>query len=214
VAASNAPLEQEVAAGRFRPDLYYRLNVVAFHLPPLRERRAAVAPLAWKFLAEFAARNRPDLRGFTPDAMHALEGYHWPGNVRQLRNVIERAAALCPGPDVRAADLPEGIRCPAPTSPVCAAPSGRSALLAEAPAECLTLRQSKAKGEVLRITQALRKHGNNRLRAAAELGISRVGLYKKLHQYGLFQVSAHVSPVPCKEIRPWMRPCLCLRRAK
>jgi DNA-binding NtrC family response regulator len=103
-----------------------------------------------------------------------------------LRNVIERAAALCPGPDVLAADLPEAIRCAAPTGPACAAPAGRLALLAETPAECLTLRQSRAEGEALRITQALRKHGNNRLRAAAELGISRMGLYKKLHQYGLF----------------------------
>src|SRR5262249_39995785 len=85
-AGSNAPLEAEVAAGRFRADLYYRLNVVSFYLPPLRERRQVVGSLAQKFLAEFAARNRPDLQGITADAVRALEAYHWPGNVRQLRN--------------------------------------------------------------------------------------------------------------------------------
>jgi DNA-binding NtrC family response regulator len=112
VAASNAPLEEEVTAGRFRADLFYRLNVVSFHLPPLRERPATVAPLARKFLAEFMARNRPDLRRLADEAMALLEGYSWPGNIRQLRNVIERAAALCPGPDVLSSDLPETIRCP------------------------------------------------------------------------------------------------------
>jgi transcriptional regulator with PAS, ATPase and Fis domain len=186
VAASNAPLEDEVAAGRFRPDLYYRLDVVSLDLPPLRERREAVAPLARKFLTAFAARNRPDLRGLSPDVVRALEEYHWPGNIRQLRNVIERAAALCAGPDVLPADLPEVIRCAAPKSPACAALAIGLALRTEAPPQGLTLRQSKAQDEVLRITDALRKHGNNRLRAAAELGISRMGLYKKLHRHGLF----------------------------
>jgi transcriptional regulator with PAS, ATPase and Fis domain len=186
IAASNAPLEEEVAASRFRADLFYRLNVVSFYLPPLRERRAAVAPLAHKFLAEFVARNRPDLRGLAPEALRALEAYPWPGNIRQLRNVIERAAALCPGPDVLASDLPEAIRSPAPTvATIPYAGNGSTSHLGREPA-CLTLSQSKAEAEVVRITEALHKHGNNRLRAAAELGISRMGLYKKLHKYGLF----------------------------
>src|SRR5262249_18983745 len=110
IAVSNAPLEQEVAAGRFRGDLYYRLNVVGFYLPPLRDRRAAIAPLAGQFLAEFAARNRPDVRGLAAPAVRALEGYGWPGNVRELRNVVERAVALCPGPEVLLRDLPEPLR--------------------------------------------------------------------------------------------------------
>jgi two-component system response regulator PilR (NtrC family) len=124
VAASNAPLEEEVAQGRFRADLYYRLNVVSFYLPPLRERRAAVAPLARKFLEEFVARNRPDLRGLTADAMRVLEAYAWPGNVRELRNVIERAAALCPGPNVLASDLAEAIRCAGTVCPTPDATNG------------------------------------------------------------------------------------------
>jgi DNA-binding NtrC family response regulator len=110
IAATNAPLDQEAAAGRFRADLYYRLDVVGFFLPPLRDRRPCVALLAQRFLAEFAARNRPDVRGVAPAALAALQDYPWPGNLRELRNVVERAVALCPGPDVQLGDLPEAIR--------------------------------------------------------------------------------------------------------
>jgi DNA-binding NtrC family response regulator len=113
VAAANASLEAEVRAGRFRADLYIRLNVVGFHLPPLRERPGAAARLAARFLAEFAGRNRPDVRGLSGAALAALGAYAWPGNVRELRNVLERAVALCPGPVVQLADLPEALRCPA-----------------------------------------------------------------------------------------------------
>jgi DNA-binding NtrC family response regulator len=185
IVASNAPLDQEVAAGRFRADLYYRLNVVGFYLPPLRDRRAVIAGLAEKFLGEFAARNRPDVRGLTPAAAAALRAYAWPGNIRELRNVLERAVALCPGPDVEVTDLPEKVRLPA--APVM--------VVADRPREAtpdgpLTLMASREEAEIGRITEALRKHRNNRLRAAAELGISRMGLYKKLHKYGLIDMSA------------------------
>jgi DNA-binding NtrC family response regulator len=185
IAASNALLETEVAAGRFRADLYYRLNVVSFYLPPLRERRAAVAGLARKFLEEFATRNRPDLREISAPALEDLESSPWPGNIRQLRNVIERAAALCQGPDLLLSDLPEPIRCqPAETVP---AEASAEALPENVDAQGPTLAQTKAQAEVLRITEVLRKTGNNRLRAAAELGISRMGLYKKLHKYRLHE---------------------------
>jgi two-component system response regulator HydG len=113
VAASNRPLEAEVAQGRFRPDLYHRLNVVGFHLPPLRERRTAVPPLAETFLAEFAARAGRAFYGIAPEAVRALQGYDWPGNIRELRNVVERAVALCPNGTIGLADLPECIRSPA-----------------------------------------------------------------------------------------------------
>ena len=183
VAAGNAPLEAEVAAGRFRADLYYRLNVVGFHLPPLRERRGAVAALAGRFLREANSRSRPDVAGLAPEALEALSGYRWPGNVRELRNVVERAVALCAGPLVGLRDLPEAVRA-AGAAADAGLPVSPSALAAGAP---VTLRQSKAEAEVRRISEALRKHGNNRLRAAAELGISRMGLYKKLHRYGLIE---------------------------
>jgi two-component system response regulator HydG len=112
IAVSNAPLDREVEAGRFRGDLYYRLNIVGFLLPPLRERRSAIAPLAAKFAAEFAARNRPDVRGLSRAALRILEEYAWPGNIRELRNVIERAIALCAGPEVLPRDLPAAVRTP------------------------------------------------------------------------------------------------------
>jgi DNA-binding NtrC family response regulator len=112
LALSSAALEEEVAAGRFRPDLYARLNAVRFSLPPLRDRPSAVGPLSEQWLAEFAARNRPDVQGIHPRALRALCAYSWPGNVRQLRNVLERAVALCAGPLVEFGDLPEAIRQP------------------------------------------------------------------------------------------------------
>jgi two-component system response regulator HydG len=107
IAASNADLQAEVAQGRFREDLYYRLNVVAFRLPSLRERRAAIVPLALRFLAEFATRNRLDVCRIQPEALRALQDHAWPGNVRELRNVIERAVALAPGPDIGLDALPQ-----------------------------------------------------------------------------------------------------------
>ncbi|MCI0465126.1 MAG: sigma-54 dependent transcriptional regulator, partial [Gemmataceae bacterium] len=182
IVASNTPLDREVAEGRFRADLYYRLNVVGFALAPLRERRAAVPLLANRFLAEFAVRNNRNLVRIAPDAMRMLSQYSWPGNIRELRNVIERAVALCPGPQIEVADLPEAIRStriPAGPRPVLR--SASSTLRARTS----SLVQSREEVEVLRITEALEKHGNNRLRAAAELGISRMALYKKLHKYGL-----------------------------
>jgi two-component system, NtrC family, response regulator HydG len=188
IAASNVPLEREVAAGRFRADLFYRLNVVGFYLPPLRERPDAVSPLVGKFLSEFTARNRPDVHGFSEEALRALENYNWPGNIRELRNVVERVVALSAGPEVQLRDLPEAIRLygSAPVVPMMRAePIAPSMEMAAG-----SLNQAREAAEIQRILQALKKHGNNRLRAAAELGISRMGLYKKLHRYGLIQSAA------------------------
>ena len=110
ITISNASLEQEVAAGRFRADLFYRLNVVGFYLPPLRDRLSAIGPLAQKFLAQFAAKNRPEKTSITPEAHRVLECYHWPGNIRELGNVIERAVTLFPGSAVQLGHLPEALR--------------------------------------------------------------------------------------------------------
>ncbi len=198
IAATNVSLEGEMAAGRFRPDLYYRLNVVGFFLPPLCERRAAVSVLAKRFLEEFTGRNRPDVTGFRPAVLHALTAYNWPGNVRELRNVVERAVALCEGPEITLEDLPEVVRGAHTTFPEAASaedfpphqarfPHRESQLDEESSADSgpCTLHETRREVEVRRILEALEQHGNNRLRAAKELGISRVGLYKKLHQYGL-----------------------------
>src|SRR5207237_5651273 len=98
-----------VEAGRFRADLYYRLNVVAFYVPPLRERPSAIPQLADRFLDELAARNGRPRYSIAPDALRALLSYAWPGNIRELRNVLERAVTLYPGPEIRLSHLPEMI---------------------------------------------------------------------------------------------------------
>jgi DNA-binding NtrC family response regulator len=178
IAATNRVLEDEVAAGRFRQDLYYRLNVVAFFLPPLCERPHIIASMVQLFLADFAARNGRPVEGIAPEALQALLTYRWPGNVRELRNAIERAVALCPGAEIQLADLPEPVR-RATGVPL------RSASRPPAESSLGTLAQSKEVAEAARISAALARHSNNRLRAAEELGISRTALYKKLHRYGL-----------------------------
>jgi DNA-binding NtrC family response regulator len=215
IVASNRHLDQEVNAGRFRNDLYYRLNVVNFHLPPLRDRqRAQIEPLANHFLMEFAARSGRMIHRITAEAMQALEEYHWPGNIRELRNVIERAVALCTGREVPIDDLPDHIRerpnvmeravgarlgqevrldampnvRTAAVPPPHARPVAPSQQTVVFSADA-TLAQMKEEAEIQRITQALQRQKNNRLRAAADLGISRMALYKKLHRYGLMKGS-------------------------
>ena len=117
VAATNRDLKADVAAGRFREDLLFRLEVIEFTLPPLRERRGDILPLANQYLAFFARQMGKRLGGFSPEAVAVLEAYRWPGNVRELRNVAERAAILAPGPDVTPDDLPDRMRGGAAAAP-------------------------------------------------------------------------------------------------
>jgi two-component system, NtrC family, response regulator AlgB len=109
IAATNIDIEQAVASGRFREDLFYRLNVIQIEIPPLRERQDDIADLAHRLLSFFGRNNHRLLKGFTEDALQALKGYTWPGNIRELRNVIERAAILCPIDTVGKESLPAGI---------------------------------------------------------------------------------------------------------
>jgi two-component system response regulator HydG len=183
IAATNRELETEVTTGRFREDLYYRLNVVGFCLPPLRERAGVIPGMVRQFITEFATRNSRNIRGITDEAIPALQAYDWPGNVRELRNVMERAVALCPEAEIQLNDLPEAIRCLA-DSPACALQTGPVVRVSQG-----TLAQTKEGAEAARITAALARNNNNRLRAAAELGISRMTLYKKLYRYGLMTAS-------------------------
>ncbi|HEX5270728.1 MAG TPA: sigma-54-dependent Fis family transcriptional regulator, partial [Gemmataceae bacterium] len=178
VVASNRRLDEEVRAGRFRADLFYRLNVVGFYLPPLRDRAEVIPHLARKFAADFAAAAGLPTPDIAAEAMDALDGHAWPGNVRELRNVIERAVALGPAGAIRLVDLPHTLR---ESAPVEAAP----ARAVDVPASGATLSRSKEEAEKLCITEALRRYSNNRLRAAAALGISRMTLYNKLRKYGL-----------------------------
>jgi DNA-binding NtrC family response regulator len=164
VSATNADLGAEVAAGRFREDLLFRLNTIEIRLPPLRERREDILPLADHFLQRYAGRYRKALVGFEPDALEALESHSWPGNVRELDHTLERAVLMAHGGAICAADL--GLR---------AAP-GPMPRLEDLPLEEV---------ERLLIRKALERHGGNVSQAAKALGLSRSALYRRLQQYGL-----------------------------
>ncbi len=110
VAATNRPLKDAVALGQFRDDLYYRLNVLSIYLPPLRERRSDIPLLVRRFIAEFAAQHDRKFKGITPEALEILVDADWPGNVRQLRNLIESMVVLAPEGEIRASDIPPDIR--------------------------------------------------------------------------------------------------------
>ena len=186
IVACNRPLEQEVAAGRFRADLFYRLNVIAFVMPPLRHRIATIPTMAREFLSEFTARNGSNIEGIAPEALRSLLTHSWPGNIRELRNVMERAVALCKGPMIGLDDLPPTLHrlVPASAAPS-AGPASEPQTRSNPPAGSTSLATSKALVESGVIADALRQHGGNRLRAAAALGISRKTLYQKLNKYGL-----------------------------
>jgi DNA-binding NtrC family response regulator len=164
LAATNADLHAEVAAGRFREDLLFRLNTVEIHLPPLRDRREDIPLLARHFLQQFATRYRRSLTGFSPDGMRALLEDTWPGNVRELAHAIERATLLAEGDVVRAADLGIGVR-------TTAAP----------PLEQMSLEEV----ERVLVTKALERHHGNVSLAAQALGLSRSALYRRLQRFGL-----------------------------
>jgi two-component system response regulator HydG len=110
IAASNRDIEKEVDASRFRQDLFYRLNVIRLHAPPLRDRADDVALLAQHFLIRFTRKDGKDVRGFTPEALEVLAGWNWPGNVRELENAVERAVVLCRDDRIGVEDLPKQIR--------------------------------------------------------------------------------------------------------
>jgi two-component system response regulator HydG len=195
IAASNRVLEREVEAGRFRADLYFRLNVVAFALLPLRERHEEIPGLATHFMAEFANRNDRPVHRIAAEAMGALQSYAWPGNIRELRNAIERAVALCPVPIIQLSDLPESVR-----SGAAHHSENRHKGHAPAPPSGYPLERARERAELARIMEALQRSGNNRLRAAAELGISRRTLYKKLHRYGLLERRWPLQPAASESV--------------
>ena len=165
LSATNANLREEVAAGRFRQDLLFRLNTVEIPLPPLRARRADVVPLAEQFLAEHVRRYRKPLRGFDEGALAALLAHPWPGNVRELSHAVERGVLMATGDRVKARDL--GLQ---PAS----APGGNA--LEDMPLEEV---------ERVLIQKALARYGGNVSQAAHALGLSRSALYRRLEKHGL-----------------------------
>jgi len=173
VSASLRPLEEEIKSGRFREDLYFRVNTVAIHLPPLRDRREDIPLLAHAFLGEFARERQRDIEGFSDEVLELFEAHPWPGNVRELRNVIERAVLFCRGPQVTADELPVAIR----------GEEGKSPRPAQGRVEPLQRAVERAETEAIRA--ALLSTNGRRADAAELLGISRKTLWEKIKNLGI-----------------------------
>jgi len=168
IAASNRDVEAAVKSGSFRTDLFYRLNVVPIHLPPLRERREDIPLLVNHFIQEYSRVYGVEPKWVTPEALQRLVDYRWPGNIRELQNAIERAFALSSQPEITPKDLPAAIlRDPDPT------PAGSS--------DPLPLEEVERRN----ILAALHRSGGNKNEAARILGIDRQRLYRKIEKYGL-----------------------------
>lgn len=189
IAATNRELHEEVAEGRFREDLYYRLNVIGLEVPPLRDRRDDIPLLAGAFLERFALANRKEIKGFTPRTMAAFLKYGWPGNVRELENAVERAVILCLGEYVSERELPltiaavlkeeepdlEGVGNDSDMSGLEDGLSGQPGYSG------MTLDEL----ERIAILQTLQETGDNKSEAARRLGITRATLHNKLRRYDM-----------------------------
>lgn len=189
VSATHRPLEQEITAGNFRADLFYRLRVVTIDIPPLRDRREDIPVLAGNFVRQSSERYGLPQRSLGPSAMRRLLEYEWPGNVRELRNVIERATILAEGDELTARDLPEELN------------DGKGSQVAEAPLAMSTADASDTGGLVVPFTadfredrreferryiaRCLDESGGNVTRAAVMLGMHRQSLQHKLRELGL-----------------------------
>lgn len=172
IAATNRDLKADVEAGKFRQDLYYRLNVMTIDTPALRERNEDIPALAMHFLEKFAERNRKSIKGFTPQAMDMLLKYNWPGNVRELENTVERAVILLSGDFISERELPISIN-----QYFADHPNGdRDSNNADQPIQPLEQVEKEA------ILTALEKTGGNKTEAAKQLGITRKTLLAKLQR--------------------------------
>ncbi len=172
VAATNKDLTAEVAAGRFREDLYYRLAVVPVHVPPLRERKEDLPELGEAFLAEACQRNGRRPMRFAREAFLAMQGYHWPGNVRELKNLVERLAILCDGPEIGATEVAAvlpGARRPRPER--------------YRPDASFKDLVDEAERDI--VLAALERHQDNVAETARALGLERSHLYKKMRALGI-----------------------------
>ncbi|EEF60365.1 sigma-54-dependent transcriptional regulator [Pedosphaera parvula] len=165
IAATNRKPEEAIRDGKMREDLFYRISAVSVHLPPLRERREDILPLATAFLKRFSAQANRDIAGFTPEAAERLRSFDWPGNVRQLQNEVQRAVLLCEGKLVDAPDL--SITAPANES------TGDTSY---------TLLEGVERNTIV---QMLKETGGNKLETAKRLGIGRQTLYNKIKAYGI-----------------------------
>jgi two-component system, NtrC family, response regulator HydG len=179
IVGSNWNLDEAVEGGKFRRDLYYRLNVMSFHLPPLRERVQDVAPLARGMAARFNSKFHKDLFEITPEALAALEAFAWPGNIRQLENVVQQAVLVSSGHKLSLQHLP------APVQEYALPSNGDDSTERE------SLSHKRDLAERTVIQRTLVNCGYSRARTATYLGISRVTLYKKMKKYRLMDVPLH-----------------------
>ena len=186
VAATNRNLVTEVAAGRFRQDLFFRLDVVRLEVPPLRARLEDIEPLAKHFLARFSAHDAKSPRSFTPAALVALKAFPWPGNVRQLRNAVERSSALGTSEQIDVSDLPPEVR-------------GEAKELGGGGEDLLgTFQEVKARKvaaiESAYLVKLLDKHQGNVTHCAEEAGVSRSAFQKLMQRYGIKSSEYRGSP--------------------
>jgi PAS domain S-box-containing protein len=181
IAATNRQLEQMVAEGRFREDLYYRLNVFTLEIPPLRERREDIPELVQIFIHEYSVTHDQPVPRIAPEVMQILFDYDWPGNIRQLRNVIERLSILQEGGIIQPEHLPHSIRAQAaPIAPAVPLTSGF-----QTPLRAAAVLPEQPLSERERILAALDRTYGNKKAAAELLGISRGTLYNKMRKYGI-----------------------------
>jgi DNA-binding NtrC family response regulator len=173
IAASNWNLEDAVQQGKFREDLYYRLHVLTLHVPPLRERRADIMPLVQGLAKRFSKQFSKEVSAVSTETLALLTRYSWPGNIRQLENMIQCAVLISSGPELLPAHLPPQVN--EYIAPIVESGSARPKSLIE----------SRQEVEREHIHQVLKKCNYRRVRAAEALGVSRVTLYKKMKQYGL-----------------------------
>ncbi|UCF86014.1 MAG: sigma-54-dependent Fis family transcriptional regulator [Desulfobacteraceae bacterium] len=173
IAATNKDLLREIESGRFREDLYYRLNVVTLNVPPLKERKEDIPLLAQHYLNMFEEKNRKQIKGYTPQAMDQLLNYDWPGNVRELMNAVERAVVLCRAQYLTEQDLPLGIGDGVPSQ--------------EGIPSVNTVTTALPLEDVERVTiiKMIESTAGNKSEAARRLGITRKTLHKKLKKYGM-----------------------------
>src|ERR1700733_7429646 len=181
ISATHRDLPAEIAAGRFREDLYYRLRVVTLELPPLRAHKEDLAILVDAFLAQLGTRHKHRAHA-APEAMSLLRRYDWPGNVRELRNALERTLVLCDGDEITAADLPEEIReyRGAASAASATKKTGDDSFLGEA-----DFREAKRQFEIVYLRRKLEEHHWNVSQTAAEVGLHRQSLQEKLRELGI-----------------------------
>jgi transcriptional regulator with GAF, ATPase, and Fis domain len=189
ITATNRDLEKEIKAGNFREDLYYRLNVVPLHIPPLRERREDIPLLVEHIVRKFNERLKKQVGGVTPEALDRLRAYPWPGNIRELENVLERTLLFCDAPQIRLDDLPHELSAqhasssaPPPPSPL---PTGERPAMTGPTSLKDIVRAETERVERELIMRALDETSGNVTQAAKLLKISRKSLQMKMKEFGL-----------------------------